>query len=145
MMKSNKKILELDVNAEYSKLEHIRDKILDTALSIGFDEDNAYLISLAVDEACTNLIRYAYNFESGKRIQVTAEITQDRAFSVYIYDTGEPFNSLDVPSPDMTTYFNEFKQGGLGIFIMRKAMDVIQYNPAKGAQKKNQLILTKYL
>lgn len=145
MNRRNKKILELDVHSDYSNLEFIREKVFTTALSVGFDEDNAYLISLAVDEACTNLIKYAYNFDTGKRIEITAEMTSDKEFSVFIYDTGTPFNSLEAPLPDMNVYFNEYKQGGLGIYIMRQIMDIIKYNPSHGSQKKNQLVLTKYL
>lgn len=144
MQKKHKITTAHSLNADYSNLEEVRNFICNEAKLFGFDDDNAYLISLAVDEACTNLIRYAYKFDKNKKIDISLETEKSR-FIVVIFDNGSPFNPLDVPPPDMQEYFDEFKRGGLGIFIIRKAMDEVIYTPAKNSKGKNELKLIKKL
>jgi serine/threonine-protein kinase RsbW len=125
-------------------LNNLRDFVAEKAGEFGFDKDTAYLISLAVDEACTNLIRYAYKFDKRKKIEINIKIESNR-MTVIIKDTGKPFNPLDVPPPDMQEYFNEFKRGGLGIFIIRKIMDEVIYKAANAERPYNELLLLKNL
>jgi len=132
------------ISADYLNLDQVRSFINDEAKLFGFDDDNAYLISLAVDEACTNLIRYAYKFDKNKSIDISLE-SSGKKFVVIIQDNGLPFNPLNVPPPDMKEYFDEFKRGGLGIFIIRKAMDEVIYIPAEKPALKNELRLIKKL
>ena len=131
------------LNADFSNLGELREFIISETKKNGCNSDNAYFISLAVDEACTNLIRYAYKFDKSKRIEIILKPGKDK-FTVIIRDTGKPFNPLEVPPPDMQSYFDEFKRGGLGIFIINKAMDEVRYNPGNG-NKNNELTLIKYL
>jgi serine/threonine-protein kinase RsbW len=140
--KENKKIYRL--NADYSNLSELRDFVAAEAVKHGFSNDDAYLISLAVDEACTNLIRYAYKFDKTKKIEIIISADSNK-FIAKIKDSGAPFNPLDVPPPDMEEYFKEFKRGGLGIYIIRNAMDEISYIPANSTDSYNELTLVKYL
>jgi serine/threonine-protein kinase RsbW len=132
------------VVCDYEQLGGIRDFISVKALQFGFSDDEAYRISLAVDEACTNLIRYAYKLDTSRKICVNIE-TQTSQFIVNVLDDGTPFNPLDIPSPEMEKYFKEFRRGGLGIHIMRTVMDRIEYQPATGSGSKNVLKLIKNL
>ncbi len=132
------------LNSDYSNLNNLRDFITEEAGRFGFDRDTAYLIALAVDEACTNLIRYAYKFDQSKKIEINIKF-DNNSFIVVIIDTGKPFNPLDVPPPDMQEYFDEFKRGGLGIFIIRKIMDKVIYKAANDVQMHNELWLLKNL
>jgi serine/threonine-protein kinase RsbW len=132
------------VICDLSQLESVRDFITLKALSFGFSEDEAYKISLAVDEACTNLIRYAYNLDPNRKICINIE-TLPSQFIVNVLDDGLPFNPLEIPSPEMKQYFKEFRRGGLGIHIMRSVMDSIEYKPSTAAGVKNVLRLIKNL
>ncbi len=129
---------------DFEELKKIRDFILEKALSFGFPDQEAQKIALAVDEACSNLIRHAYSFDPDKKICIEIETIQDK-FTVKIQDNGSPFNPLDVDQPDMKEYFKKFRRGGLGIHIMRKVMDQITYEAAKNKNDKNILFLTKHL
>jgi len=143
MSEEIKNIIKYSLNADYSNLNNLREFIMSHAKKNGWDNENAYLISLAVDEACTNLIRYAYKFDKTKKIEIILKPKQDK-FVVIIKDSGKPFNPLEVPPPDMEEYFNEFKRGGLGIFIINKAMDEIIYKKGNNLHY-NELTLIKYL
>ncbi len=132
------------LNADYSNLGELRDFVAAEAVKYGFSNDDAYLIALAVDEACTNLIRYAYKFDKSKKIEIDLSYS-DNKFIATIKDSGKPFDPMEVPPPDMKEYFKEFKRGGLGIYIIRNAMDEISYLPSNSAGSFNELTLVKYL
>jgi serine/threonine-protein kinase RsbW len=130
------------ISGNFGELAKVRDFVSSNALAFGFDADIAYKLSLAIDEACTNLIRYAYNLENARKICIKIETDQNQ-YIISILDDGEPFNPLEIPSPDMNEYLKEYKRGGLGIHIMKSIMDKIEYYPALGNNSYNTLKLIK--
>lgn len=131
-------------SADYKNLENIRNYVKQFALKNGFNEEESDKIALAVDEACTNLIRYSFNFDKNQKIKISVQ-TDDRFFIVNIFDEGKPFNPLDVRKPDMNEYLLNFKKGGLGIHLIRSVMDEIGYLPSNDKNPQNTLILKKLL
>jgi serine/threonine-protein kinase RsbW len=128
-----------------SELEHIRHFVSNYATKCGFDSKVSYNIALAVDEACSNLIKHALLYESDHEIQVNIDCNKDDKFVVAISDDTKPFNPLQIESPDMVEYFKKLKIGGLGIHIMKLVMDEIEYIPKSQSQERNILLLIKYL
>jgi serine/threonine-protein kinase RsbW len=128
-----------------SELEKIRNFVSDCARKFGFDDKISYTIALAVDEACSNLIKYAFKMENNKEIQVKIKATINNFFEISISDEAEPFDPLQISSPNMTEYFKSFRKGGLGIHIMKLIMDDISYIPRSDKNKWNTLILKKQL
>jgi serine/threonine-protein kinase RsbW len=99
-------------------------------------------ILLAVDEACTNIIKYAY--QVGPINYFKVRIAFDReVVQVDLLDQGTKFNPLEMPLPDMEAITGDGKERdlSLGIYFMRKAMDDIRYrySPNEG----NHLTLIK--
>ena len=126
------------------ELKKIRDFIQSKAERFGFSNEEAQKIALAVDEACTNLIKHAFNYDNSRNICVQIE-TGKNQFTVSILDDGAPFNPIEVEEMNKKEYFENYKQGGLGIQIMRKIMDDISYTPSDGSNPKNILKLKKVL
>jgi serine/threonine-protein kinase RsbW len=143
-MIKTKKYGSLIASSDNSELSRIRDFVEQNAIQFGFDESNSQKIALAVDEACSNLIKHAYKLDKSKNIWINIE-TQSNEFVVKIIDEGNPFDPLEVPKPDMKKYFKSYKRGGLGIQIMRLVMDKINYFPSNGGNTKNILELRKVL
>jgi len=127
---------------ELVELQKIRNFIEDKALEFGLSKEAAGQIALAVDEACTNLIEHAYQFDKNKEICVSAE-KNDNQMIVSIIDDSSPFDPLLVNRPDMEAYFKQFKRGGLGIQLMRSVLDKIEYYPAGSNSVNNILKLIK--
>ena len=98
-------------------------------------------ISLAVDEACTNIIKHAYNYSKNGKIKINIDKKKDK-LSVRLTDKGSHFDPSIIPEPNIEKSQKMKKGGGLGMFLMKKIMDEVEYN-AKG--KGNELILIKYL
>ena len=130
--------------SDYAELAGIRDFVKSQALMFGFADDEASRISLAVDEACTNLIRHAYKQDKQREFCIYID-KKNNQFIVRINDNGAPFNPLEVNKPIMMDYFKNFQKGGLGIMLMRSVMDEILYAPADSFNKQNTLTLTKFL
>lgn len=92
---------------------------------------------MAVDEACTNIIRHCYEGRCDRPIELTCTLAEDRLV-VTLRDEGVPFDPGQVPPRDL----DEVRPGGLGLPLIRRIMDEVDYRP--GAESGTELILTKY-
>jgi anti-sigma regulatory factor (Ser/Thr protein kinase) len=130
----------LTVTSELDKLTAIANFIKQTTRNMGMDEDGIYAMELAVDEACTNVIDYAYQGQRGHPVTIECRDENGNCV-VVIRDHGRPFDPSRIPSPDLRAPVSRRKVGGLGIYIMRKLMDDVHFccDPATG----NELILVK--
>ena len=135
---------EICASGDTAELAKIRAFVEERALKFGFSEADVMKITLAVDEACSNLVRHAYHHDKNEQFCVRVETKGDQ-FIVSILDNGPTFNPLNVASPDMKEYFKKLKPGGLGVQIMRMVMDELSYIPASQTQPQNALRLAKNL
>ncbi|MBI3260048.1 MAG: ATP-binding protein [Ignavibacteriae bacterium] len=135
---------QISASGSTAELEKIREFVGAQALLFGFQEVDAFQIALAVDEACSNLIRHSYHNDNNRQFVVKIEQNNGELI-IQVMDNGDSFNPMSVPEPDMEEYFKKFKRGGLGVQIMRKVMDKIEYLPAQTSTALNILSLTKRL
>jgi len=134
----------LIVASSFDELANIRDFIYEQAMEFGFPNETTQKIVLAVDEACTNLIKYGYFQNPDHTIKI--EIEHDKnAFIIKILDTSNPFNPKERPDTDVKSYIRQMLKGGLGIQIIKLVIDEIDYIPASINNNENLLILKKFL
>ena len=136
------KTASIQVESRTERLIAVRDFVSEAARAFGFADEDISKIALAVDEACTNVIKHAYRFDPTKTIRVVVR-GSDRTFEVAIKDDGVRFNPTQVQPPDMKEYLAHYRRGGLGIYLMKSLMDKVEYSIAPG--KSNEVRLTKYL
>lgn len=129
---------------ELSQLENIRDFVYFWAINTGFDEIESNKIILAVDEVCTNLIKYAFVNQESKYIFINIKI-KNEGFIISISDDSEPFDLTKTPPIDMYSYFNNYQKGGLGIQIIKNVIDQIFYYPSGNNNPRNMLLLIKQI
>ncbi|HEX7364101.1 MAG TPA: ATP-binding protein [Dehalococcoidia bacterium] len=134
------KKFELKIDSRLENLPVIADFISGSMSRLGL-ESGKLEVELAVDEACTNIMKYAYAGNEG-RIIITCEI-QDNELVITIQDNGNPFNPSSVPKPDLAADLDHRKVGGLGIFLMRRLMDDVSYSFDR--EKGNLLTMRKKL
>jgi anti-sigma regulatory factor (Ser/Thr protein kinase) len=79
-----------------------------------------------VEEACTNIIKYAFPEETGK-ITISCELT-DNNLVITIRDKGIPFNPTSVPLPDLEVAMENRQIGKLGLHLIRNLMDDVNYS-----------------
>ncbi len=131
---------ELTVLAEEGQLGRVRDFVVAVCEDAGFGQREIANTKLAVDEACTNIIKHAYSgrAESGE-IGVLAEIDAGKV-SIHLRDRGTHFDFASVKDPDLDQYVETGKKGGLGVFLINRLMDGVEY---RATATGNELILTK--
>ena len=140
--KSKLKKDKLEINSRTENLAEIREFINSAATESGFSKDAIDNIILAVDEACTNIIKHAYKYFPDGKIILNLK-TDKKTFTIDIIDYGKSFEPGLVPNPDLQKYFNEKRVGGLGMYLMKSLMDEVKYISVPG--EYNQVSLTKNL
>lgn len=89
-------------------------------------------LDVAVDELFGNIAQYAYPDGTGS---VTVRFDHDEAarmVSVTFMDSGVPFDPLKQRDPDVSLSIDDRKEGGLGIFMVKKTMDHMVYRHEDG-------------
>jgi|WetSurMetagenome_2_1015567.scaffolds.fasta_scaffold824951_1 serine/threonine-protein kinase RsbW len=129
-MKQNKNEIELESTKD--SLPIISDFIDETLNSYKVDPGIIFKVQLAIDEACTNVINYAYNGQAGY-MKLGLERDGENLL-ITVNDKGKPFDPTKVPLPDLTAELEERKIGGLGIYFMKQLMDEVRYSydPGQG-------------
>ncbi len=112
---------------------------LETLMSgAGFSPEAVLDTQLAVEEAITNVIVHGYK-QKGNEIRIACQLI-DGAIVIRITDSAPPFNPLSLPTPDLDSDVNERRIGGLGIYLIRRVMDGVEYAYEGG---NNVFTLTK--
>ncbi len=131
---------EICVASHLSALSQISAFVSERAALAGMDEERVFAVQMAVDEACTNCMEHAYEGREDGEVHICCW-TEGGDFVIRITDHGRPFDPASVPVPDVTAPLEERQIGGLGLFLMYKLMDGVefQFDPAEG----NQVTLRK--
>ncbi len=98
-------------------------------------------INLALEEAITNVIMYAYPSGIDGPVYLEAVISEGKATFI-LSDTGKPFDPTKAEEVDVTLAAEDRPIGGLGIHLVRTIMDSVSYEYLSG---KNILMMTKNL
>ena len=96
-------------------------------------------VDLAVEEAFVNVANYAYGDKTGPVTLSVDAVEESGEVRITLTDGGMPFDPLQQADPDLSLPAEERQVGGLGIFMVKKNMDRVEYVYADG---KN--ILTMY-
>ena len=126
--------------AKFEYLDEIREFVGDIAREGGFSNKDVYNIQLATDEAASNIIEHAYEKTPDGILELSCGIKGD-VITIILIDHGESFDPSEVPLPDLKADLSDRKIGGLGIFLMRKLMDEVRYEPR--ADHSNVLTMIK--
>jgi len=98
-----------------------------------------FAVTLALDEIVTNVVSYGYDDSADHDIHVCMSLRADDLI-VEVEDDGRPFNPLEAEAPDLDASLADRKVGGLGIHLVRKLMDGLEYHREQG---KNRLVMRK--
>lgn len=126
--------------AKFEYLDEIREFVGEIARKGGFSDKDVYNIQLATDEAASNIIEHAYENMPDGILELSCGVNQN-VITIVLVDHGESFDPSEVPLPDLKADLSDRKIGGLGIFLMRKLMDEVTYEPRPN--RINVLTMTK--
>lgn len=125
--------------ASFEYLDEIRECVATVARSSGFTEKTIYSLQLAADEAASNIIEHAYEGVSDGTLFITCKMNGD-AIVITMRDQGRSFNPSKVKEPNLQADLSERQIGGLGVYLMRKLMDSVNYESSRSG---NVLTMTK--
>ncbi|MDZ7359599.1 MAG: SpoIIE family protein phosphatase [candidate division KSB1 bacterium] len=131
---------QLKVPAHIDYLADLRDFVTRIGKKHGFSDRVINAFKLAIDEAGTNVMRHAYRDVGGEGFITIRAIVKTNSLTICLIDQGKYFDPKHVKDPDLQRYVDIGKKGGLGIFIMRRLMDEIDY---RKTEEGNELRLTK--
>jgi sigma-B regulation protein RsbU (phosphoserine phosphatase) len=89
-------------------------------------EDDSLDLRLVLEEAVTNIVKYAYRDDEEHSITVRTSIERE-TLTVEIRDDGVPFDPLNFPPPPLDTPLEKRTEGGLGIYLIKNTMDTLAY------------------
>lgn len=110
-----------------------------TAEQAHLDPSVTMTLTLAIEEAVANIMKYAYPEGEVGPIEINATINEG-SLSFTIKDSGTPFDPTQVKKADITLSAEDREIGGLGIHLIRNIMDTVEYHHTSN---QNILTLTK--
>lgn len=128
--------IEIKISANPKYLKLIRRTVSNICEMADFSTKDCRQITLAIDEACANIIRHAYGGTTSKPIILQAKILSDRIRFI-LQDHGEKAD-LDSIQPRK---LEDIRPGGLGIHLIKSVMNTVEYHHIP---QGNELILEKF-
>ena len=133
---------ELTIGAAVENIETVTEFITEELQKLDCPIKAETQIAVAIDELFGNIARYAYTPDVGKAT-VRFEVEEEPLSVVITFiDNGVPFNPLAKSDPDVHLSAQEREIGGLGIFLVKKTMNMVEYEYKDG---QNILMIKKNL
>jgi len=133
----------LAITNDPAGLPQVRELVKQVVERGGFPGRYLNRLQLAVDEAVTNIIEHGYANHPAGAANIELRASADgECFRVEVEDEGVSFEPEKIGEVDVVAHVAKGRSGGLGVFLIRKVMDLIEYHYETG--KKNQLVLVKY-
>src|SRR6266568_9276594 len=127
----------VEFSSHTANLALLRNCVRDFLNGYPFSERERLLMVLGVDEACTNIIRYAYRLRDDQLIALEMEGSR-KGVRMRLRDYGEQVTSREMKGRS----HNLIKPGGLGLYLIRSAFDEVDYLVK---HRGTELVLTKKL
>ena len=136
--KKQSDFLESQFQAKEEQLPDVMDFVEQELEKEGCPSKTRMQLLLCVEEIFVNIAKYAY---IGQSADVTVGIDcEGQEWKIQFTDHGIPFNPLNREAPDITLSADERTPGGLGIYLVKKTMDAVNY---EYKNRKNILTITK--
>jgi len=136
-----RKELQINLSNKLSELESFNQSLTEFGRRHGLTPRVVHDLNLAFEEILTNIISYGYTDNREHEIKVHLSL-QPGEVKAEVEDDGQPFNPLEAPEADTAQSLEERTIGGLGIHLVRKLMDGLEYQRQEG---KNRLLMKKNL
>ena len=130
---------ELSIEAKVENLNDVLGFITGELEAAGCSVKLQKQIKIAAEEIFVNIACYAYSPATG---EAAVRVSVDDRITVEFEDKGVPYNPLEKTDPDTSLSTEEREPGGLGIFIVKKIMDTVEY---RRDESRNILTIKKHL
>lgn len=129
---------DLKLYCDTHQLANLRDFLSNTLEETGLNEIEIHQLILAVEEVCANMIIHSHSCDPETYINLKTEIS-DEEIIFEITDMGKGFNILEYQEPEIAEVVKTKRKGGLGIMLVKKIMDKIEFE-SNGVKNTCRLI-----
>lgn len=131
---------ELTIEATPENVDTVVEFVDEQLQKYGCGMKEQMAIEVATDELFSNIARYAYSPDVGCAT-VRVNVLQDPlSVEITFIDNGRQYDPLAKADPDTTLSVEDRPIGGMGVFIVKKSMDAVNYEYKDG---KNILTIRK--
>lgn len=116
----------IEISNRLSELERLHEALADFCRRYGLSAKVARDLNLALEEIVTNIITHSYTDDRAHLIGVHLNLQSDEV-RIEVEDDGQPFNPLEAQEVDTTMPLEDRPIGGLGIHLVRKVTDGLEY------------------
>ncbi len=120
-------LVEQSFPARLDQLSVIGEFITAATSHMDMTSRDLFAVQMAVDEAATNIILHGYAGQAEESLHISCW-QQGDDFFVQMRDRGQPFDASDVPEPDLHSPLEERREGGLGVYLIRRMMDRVEFS-----------------
>ena len=131
----------LVLHKEIDEIKKLEGFISSVVQDNNIDPSHVVGLNLALEEAVTNVIMYAYPDDVDGKMELRATYEAPRLEFV-LADWGVPFDPTSKGEVDVNLAAEDRPVGGLGIHLVRNLMDSVKYERKDG---KNILTMTKII
>ena len=140
-MDDNNTKLKLYLNS-FDDLEHAREEIIDFCRHCSNDDNEIDILEMAILEATHNAIRYG----SKRKKKSLCELKlyyDNQSVKAIVKNYGKAYDVVEKDSFSIEQDFLQYKNGGLGIPLIKSLMDSVEY--LRKSNNMNELIIIKKL
>jgi serine/threonine-protein kinase RsbW len=138
-MDNQQNFYRLTLSNRMNALEAIQDSIDKLVQNWSMPVQTGFTLNLVLEEAFTNIVKYAYQDQEPHSIDIEF-VKNDNLLEITLIDDGLEYDPTLKEDPDINLPAEERQIGGLGIFLIKKLMDSVEYKREEG---KSYLKLTK--
>ncbi len=125
----------IQVSCCTGELQTIRDFVYDKLKKYALSDVVLNQLILAVDEICANLIIHSHHCNPHHTIELAILVKECGEITFEIYDKGQGFDFSSQREPCIKDIIKKRKKGGVGLLLVRRIMDRIEYEYSDETQR----------
>lgn len=138
-MDDNKTKLKICLNS-FDDLKHIRESIINFCRHYCSSDEEIDILEMAILEACHNAILYGTKIKNKSLCELKL-IFDNQSIKAIVRSYGKAYEVLEKDSFSIDQDFLQYKNGGLGIPLIKSLMDSVEYS--RKSNNMNELIIVK--
>jgi len=143
-MKQLMDYIEMKIPAKPEYVGVIRLTLSGITSRMGYTYEEIEDMKIAISEACTNVVRHAYQEDEEGEMVIGFGVYQDK-LEMMVTDYGRSFNfaekKQELGSYNASTTLDQIVEGGLGLYLIETLMDEVQVINQNGVT----VFMVKYL
>ena len=138
-MDDNKTKLKINMDG-FDDLEHARESVINFCRHYCSNNDEIDILEMSILEACHNAVRYGSK-RKNKSLCELKLFYDNQSIKAIVRSYGKAYEVLEKDSFSIDQDFLQYKNGGLGIPLIKSLMDSVEY--LRKSNNMNELIIVK--